>query len=173
MSEAGTEPGMSMAEAQSLGRELARVYKRAVATYQRIAQVSPEKAVAGTDELLAGTSLEDVMEQDPEEISWLDLDSLADTGDSLQAWERIKEEAGKELSLGGTVAKLLVSEDAKPWEHAQFYALRRGMMLESSLGVGWKWLSSTHWHRRCGCTGSGFSSMSSVPRHVLRSRSGT
>lgn len=130
MTEAQNKPDLGIAEARNLGRELARVYKKTVEKYQGFAQIPLEETIARTDELLSGISLEEEMEQDPQETSWLDLDSLANAGESLQAWERIKEEARKELSLGGTVARLLVSDDAKPWEHAQFYALRQGLIDE-------------------------------------------
>ena len=93
MSEKGTGAGMSIAEARGLGRELARTYRRAVVTYKHLAQISSEEAIERTDELLARADSEDLLQPDPENISWLDLASLADSGESLQAWERIQEEA--------------------------------------------------------------------------------
>lgn len=130
MSEEGSESGMQVAEARNLGRELARVYKRTVESFQQLSCLSPEEAIERVDELLSGVSVEDVLHLDPEEISWLDLDSLAGAGESIQIWEQIKAEARDELSVGGTVAKVVEGHNAKPWERAQFFALRQGMIDE-------------------------------------------
>lgn len=68
MSEEGTDSGMQVAEARNLGRELARVYKRTVESFQQLSCLSPEEAIERVDELLSGVSVEEILDQDPEEI---------------------------------------------------------------------------------------------------------
>jgi len=121
---------LALAEARSLARELARVYNRLVEASIHLRSLSPQEAHHEVRELLSSTSLEDLLEKDIEEVSWIDLDCLARDGQALEVWERIKEAAGEEEKLGIQTAKIVEGYYAKTWERAVFFALRRGLIDE-------------------------------------------
>lgn len=121
---------LALAEARSLGRELARVYNQTVEGFQRLLHLSPPEADKQALELISPTSTESLLKQDPKEISWIDLNCLASDGESLQVWEQIKKAAQEELSSGFTVAKLVEGYCAKPWDRARFLVIRRVMIDE-------------------------------------------
>jgi len=121
---------LRLAEARSIGRELARVYDHVVRSYQRLYQVSLSEADEKVQKLLRNVGKQELLDQDPEQISWMDLNSLASTGESLQVWEHIKETAREELSIGLTAAKVVEGYFSKPWERALFLAIRQGLIDE-------------------------------------------
>ena len=69
MTEAQNRSALRIAEARSLGRELARVYKRTVETHQKLLGMPPEEAIAEIDELLTGMNPNEVMARDPRDAA--------------------------------------------------------------------------------------------------------
>ena len=105
MTEQKNGEDLALAEARSLGRELARVYNRLVDGAMQLEDISLEEARKEIDALLSATSLEDVLAKDVEEISWFDLDCLAEDGETSEAWELMKEAAREEQETGIAAAK--------------------------------------------------------------------
>jgi len=104
----------ALAEERSLGRELARVYKRLVDGAMHLTGDSYQKAQREVEELLSATSLEDVLVKDVKEISWFDLYSLAEGREAYDAWELMKEAAREESELVITAAKRVEGDHAEP-----------------------------------------------------------
>ena len=130
MTENKNTADQSLAEARSLGRELARVYNRLIDGAMQLHNIPHEEARREIDCLLSTTSLEDVLAKDVEEISWIDLDSLASDGESHEAWELMKRAALEEAETGISAAKVIEGYGAEPWQRAEFFAMRKGMMDE-------------------------------------------
>ena len=64
MTEQKNGEDLALAEARSLGRELARVYNRLVDGDMQLEDISHEEARKEIDALLSATSLEDVLAKD-------------------------------------------------------------------------------------------------------------
>lgn len=121
---------LALAEARSLGRELARVYNQTVEGFQRLFHLSPPEADKQALELVSHVSKESLLKQDPEKTSWLDLNCLASAGESGEVWDHIREAAQEELSIGIAVAKLVEGHCARPWDRARFLVMRRAIIDE-------------------------------------------
>jgi hypothetical protein len=55
---------------------------------------------------------------------------LATSGESLKIWNRIKEAARSEESLGIAVGRVVEGYRSQPWERAVFFAMRQGVIDE-------------------------------------------
>lgn len=118
-------------EVAGLAREMGKAYRDMLRYYKQREGLSPEEAEAkmqamveaGGDRLLASPP-------PPEELSWWDLNDLAEVSEeqALAAWERTKEAAAQELSSGLRSARALEGYAATPWDRARFLAIRSGMM---------------------------------------------
>jgi hypothetical protein len=116
------------AEVGSLARELARAYTSMLAFYQREYKLSPADADAkarGVDESYPEWDRRQALERPADEVSWWVLQHLVehDPGTMEIAWNRIKDEARKELESGHRTAAALEWQGS-PWDRARFLAIR-------------------------------------------------
>jgi hypothetical protein len=124
-----TEPEPELeVEAGSLARELAHAYTSMLAFYQREYKLSPADADAkarGVDEPSLDWDRRQALERPADEVSWWALQRLVehDPGTVEIAWNRIKDEARKELESGHRTAAAL-EWNGTPWDRARFLAIR-------------------------------------------------
>ncbi len=130
LAEERTPDRMALAERRSLARELARVYNRLVESAMLTGSNTRQQAQQDIGEILSAVTLEDVLAQDVEEVSWIDLDCLAESGEASAAWDLVKAAAQEEENLGVAAAKTIEGYGATPWQRAEFFALRKGLLDE-------------------------------------------
>lgn len=123
------EPG----EAEAIAARLALAYRRAVDFYIREYKLPPgaahEKANGRWEDCL-----DMIRQTPPEELHWNDLQGVAETDREmyLTLWEGVKAAAAEALRCGRLAAEAVEdSYGGKPWERAQYIALR------SELARGW------------------------------------
>jgi hypothetical protein len=117
-----------VAEAGSLARELSRAYCAMLTYYQREYKLSPLDADAkarGADAASQDWARSQVMERPADEVSWWTLQHLVEQNPEMVeiAWNRIKDEARKELESGHRTAAALEWQGS-PWDRARFLAIR-------------------------------------------------
>lgn len=127
------ETGTS-AEIGSLARELAGAYRRAVTYYQTEMGMTPADADARWTQIndSAAFSREQVARQPGHEVTWSDLTALIehDPNAGYAEWERIKAEARHDLASGHRAAMVLEYHSHRPWQRAQFLAIRAALIDE-------------------------------------------
>lgn len=117
-------------EAESLAMEMARAYRRMVTFYRDQLELSGLEADArarGADDTPeeAARDLARIHDRPPDQISWFDLNRLAERNpnDAAAQWQSIRKSARQELESGHRAAQSL-AWDSRPWERARFLALR-------------------------------------------------
>ncbi len=119
-------------EVLSVARELAHGYATLVESYRESWGITHAEADAkargdGGDR----SWVEKYLTDPPDQLSWWSLSSLVehDPDKGYAAWERVKQEARKELESGHRAARAL-EWDGSPWERARFLALRETFRAE-------------------------------------------
>jgi hypothetical protein len=113
-------------EARAIGREMAQSRQDMTDYLQTEYHLDDEEARAKTLELARAETTAQLMERPPKNLSWFDLDQLAeqDTALAIQAWDDIKAEVREEHQNGHQAARALEAFDASPRERAEFLVLR-------------------------------------------------
>jgi hypothetical protein len=116
------------AEANDLARELAGAFGAMVQTYREHYKLSAQEAVQRASQT-SPKSIDRILNAPPDEVSWLDLDALAqkDEAQALRRWEEIKQAARDELRSGHRASRA-VEDGGGPWERARFAAVRAELM---------------------------------------------
>lgn len=119
-------------EVLSVARELARGYATLVESYRESWGITHAEADAkargdGHDR----SWVEKYLTDPPDQLSWWSLSSLVehDSDKGFAAWERVKQEARRELASGHRAARAL-EWNGTPWERARFLALREAFITE-------------------------------------------
>jgi hypothetical protein len=94
--------------------------------------MSPKKAAEKTNNLLPTPSVDSLLQQDPDDISWLEIECLDSADDSQRVWDHVRVAKQEELELGATAAKVIESYHSNPAERAEFFAIRQALV------DGWK-----------------------------------
>ncbi len=113
-------------EAGMVGREMTQSRRDMIHYLQEEYQLDEDQARAKTLELARAETTTQLMERPPKNLSWFDLDQLAeqDTALAIQAWDGIKAEVREEYQNGHQAARALEAYDASPRERAEFLVLR-------------------------------------------------
>lgn len=85
----------------------------------------PDENVEG---LVPSVSIESLLERDPDEISWDDIECLETESESLQVWKWVMEKKRERLELGETAAMVVEGHCPRPSERAEFLATRQGVI---------------------------------------------
>jgi hypothetical protein len=117
-------------DAGSLAVELARAYRQMAAFYRDQLQLDgpdADRRVRGRDATPdeAAADLARIRERPPDQVSWFDLNHLADRDPDAVAveWRRIRDAARDELVRGHRTAQALEWQ-GRPWSRARFLAIR-------------------------------------------------
>jgi len=118
------------AEAEPLAAELAGAYGRMVMFYRDQLEMSGPQADArarGADDTPAeaAADLARIRDRPPDQVSWFDLNRIADRDAEAIAelWRALKASARDELQSGHRAARAL-AWDGRPWDRARFLAIR-------------------------------------------------
>jgi hypothetical protein len=127
-----------MAEAQPLAHEMQAAFARRVAAHMRACEASLQEALAAAGRPLTPQEQERLLRDYPHGADWYDLERLADRDPDLvvQKWEGIKQAAREELKSGLRAAEAL---GGKPWERAQFVAIRQALVSQWQPRGGLEW----------------------------------
>jgi hypothetical protein len=120
-----TTPDDAADETSSLARDLARGYVDFVETYRTAWGISPADADTQLRHAQRADGPDRTAMEPPDQVSWWGLSSLIerDPEAGYHLWQRVKLEAQKELASGHRAARA-IEHDSRPWERAQFLALR-------------------------------------------------
>jgi hypothetical protein len=117
-------------EAGSLAKELAKAYQEMAGFYRDALGLTGPQADArarGHDDTpqLAAEDSARIQAQPPDQLSWFDLNRLANRDPALLAevWAGLQAEARKELASGHRTAEALEWQ-SRPWNRARFLAIR-------------------------------------------------
>jgi hypothetical protein len=118
-------------EADPLARELASAFRGYVDHFKAQYRCTAGEAVAKAQECSAEYE-ELVLHRPPEELSWLDLEHLAERNAALMTrrWQEIKAKARDELQSGHWAAQAVEGDHSSPWRRAQFLAIRDDLARE-------------------------------------------
>jgi len=121
-------------EAGVLAREMAAAFGGMVKFYREQYGLSPEEARQRAQDIGAPAYQEWLRNQPPDQVSWFDLNNLAERDPQLarQRWEEIKAAALQELRTGHRAAKILEVGGPDCWDRAKFFAIR------DDLAQGWQ-----------------------------------
>ena len=109
----------------ALATELAAAFRQRIEQYREWYKLSPQEAIdRATKE--SSVPRERVLNCPPHELSWQDLDSVAqsDPNRAQQRWEEIKQAAREERRSGHRFARVMEGPDNSCWGRAQMLALR-------------------------------------------------
>ena len=128
-------------EARSMASEMAEAHRRFIQFQQDELGLSRADAVSKANSTPSEQDLQRVLECRSEQVTWLDLDELAQNDPELweSRWEGIKNDATAELESGSHAASTVEAAGTGPWERAQFLALRDDFARE------WKPQSGIEW----------------------------
>jgi hypothetical protein len=120
-----TAPDDAADEISSLARDLARSYAEFVETYRNAWGISHDEAETQIRQSCSPDVQDRAPMEPPDQVSWWRLSSLIerDPESGYRLWQRIKDAAQKELASGHRAARV-IEHDSRPWERAQFLALR-------------------------------------------------
>jgi len=117
-------------EAGPLAAELTNAYGRMVRFYRDQLEMSGPEADArarGADDTPeeATADLARIRDRPPDQVSWFDLNRVADRDPKVVAdlWQALKASARDELRSGHRTARAL-DWDGRPWDRARFLAIR-------------------------------------------------
>ncbi len=118
-------------EVLSVARELARGYATLVESYRESWGITHAEADAKARDVGDGAWVERYLTDPPDQIDWWGLSTLVerDPDKGYAAWERVKQEARRELASGHRAARAL-EWNGTPWERARFLALREAFITE-------------------------------------------
>jgi hypothetical protein len=128
-------------EANPLARELASAFHSLVEYEKEQYRRTAPEALAKAQEPCHPNYEDRVLRGPPEEVSWLDLELLAEKNPALmtQRWEEIKEAAREDLQSGHRAARTVEGYYANPWKRAQFLAIRGALAKEWQPRNGIEW----------------------------------
>lgn len=120
-----TTPDDPVDEISSLACDLARGYADFVETYRKAWGISSAEADAQLRQSPPADIPDHAAMERPDQVSWWRLSSLVerDPESGYRLWQRVKDAARKELASGHRAART-IEHDSRPWERAQFLALR-------------------------------------------------
>lgn len=112
-------------EISSLACDLARGYAGFVETYRTAWGISHAEADMQIRQSTTADIPDRIAMEPPDQVSWWRLSSLVerDPEAGYHLWQQVKLEAQKELASGHRAARA-IEHDSRPWERAQFLALR-------------------------------------------------
>ena len=140
----GDDPGAELTceEALPLAREFAGAHQRMIDSLRKVYKKDGETAVAE-----AGSHPEHMLAKardgDPGQLSWIDLDRLAqiDPALALRRWNEVKKAAAKDLETGHRAARALEAwNEGGPYQRAEFIALRHSLAEQWRPRGGMEWL---------------------------------
>ena len=113
-------------EARAVGRELAQARQDKLDYLQDEYDLNEQEAKAEALELTRMETTAQLMERPRQELSWNDLDQLAeeDTALALQAWEEIKNGVREDHQNGRRAGRALEAHRSTPKEMAEFQVVR-------------------------------------------------
>ena len=113
-------------EALPLAVEMAKAHRQMVEYYRQQCKASPGEAVEKVGEWTDADQEQRILNSEPDQVSWLDLHMLAERDPDLQVqrWEEIKDYAREELRSGHRAGFAMDSMTSRPWNRAQFLAVR-------------------------------------------------
>ena len=119
-------------EAGPLACEMAGAHRRMVEFYRDQCHLMPAEAVAQADASLTAADEKRIFNCPPEQVSWLDLHTLADRDTELavRRYEEIKQAARDELRTGHRAGKTMEPTTFGPWDRARFLAIREELASE-------------------------------------------
>jgi len=124
--------------ATSMAREMAEAHREAVEFHRDQLKMSPDEALARV-----GTAADQrrIMDNAPDQVSWLDLDQLARQDPKLweRRWNEISDAAREEWESGSRGARATEATNDGPWQRAQFLAIR------DDVADGWKPQNGIEW----------------------------
>ncbi|MBA3274157.1 MAG: hypothetical protein H0T72_00065 [Chloroflexia bacterium] len=130
------------AESEPLAAELAGAYGRMVAFYRDQLELSGPEADArarGADDTPAeaAADLARIGDRPPDQVSWFDLNRVADRDPEAFAvlWRALKAAARDELDSGHRAARAL-DWDGRPWDRARYLAIRDSFRRDYRPGPG-------------------------------------
>lgn len=120
-------------EGRELAAELGRAFGQMVGFYREHYGLSPGEARTKASDL-PDPFLERTLTAPPDQMSWLDLDAVAqlDPDRARARWEEIKEAAREEIRTGHRAARALEGWESHCWSRARFLAVR------SELYAAWR-----------------------------------
>jgi hypothetical protein len=126
------DPSADPAELGDLAREMAAAFGEMVGDYRKHCELSPEEAHRRVAEN-SPESLDRILKAPPDEVSWFDLDTLAQEDESLalKRWAQVKAAARDQVRSGHRAARV-VEDAGGPWERARYLAVR------SELAAAWE-----------------------------------
>jgi len=131
-----------IAEADPLAVELARSFGQMVSFYRHQLEMSGPEADArarGADDPPdeAAADLARIRARPPDQVSWFDLNRVADRDPEALAevWRALKAAARDELHSGHRTARAL-DWDGRPWDRARFLAIRDSFRADYRPGPG-------------------------------------
>lgn len=121
------------AEQAMLAQELAAAFGGMVRFYRDYYKLSPEEARQRSQALSAADYNDSVLKQPPDQISWFDLDQLAQQDPTLakKCWNKVCKAAAQEVRSGNRAAKVMeAAYGSRCWDRARFLALREELSRE-------------------------------------------
>ena len=122
-------------EVEILAAKMADAYKGMVEHYKHTLKLSSADAIAKADEPASGQWITQIMEADPDQVSWYQLEELAERDVALvkECWGSIKRVALYELQCGHRSADAV---GGSPMDRARFLAIRHELAREWQLRNG-------------------------------------
>jgi len=120
------------ADADPMHHEMAAAHRRLTEFYKENYGLSDNEALARADETSKFAIDKQLIDGDPRDTTWCELQSLAERDPALQeeCWQQIKQTAADELASGHRAAEAVEANGIRPWERAQFLALRDSLSKE-------------------------------------------
>ena len=119
-------------EAGSLMSEMATAYRAMIDSYREHGGLTPQEAIAKADEPLPPEYHERILNCEPDQVTWLDLHTLAyrDPKLAVKRWEEVKQAARNELRSSQRAGKATEATSIGPWDRARFSVLREELARE-------------------------------------------
>jgi hypothetical protein len=105
---------------------MANAHRRLVEDYSDHYGLTPDEAAARAEETASAACDRQLLDGDSRELTWNELQSLSQRDPALQerCWQEMKQSAADELQSGHRAAEAVETSSIRPWERAQFLALR-------------------------------------------------
>ncbi len=119
-------------EAGPLACEMAAAHRRMVDFQRQQCRLSPQDALARTDEPPDPAYEHRLTTCEPSQLTWVDLHALTERDPNLavQRWAEIRQSALDELRSGHRAAKATEPTAFRPWDRARFLAIREELARE-------------------------------------------
>jgi hypothetical protein len=122
--------------------EMDGAHRRLTEFYVENYGLSSEEALARADETAKFGCDKQLVDGDPRQLTWCELQSLSERDPMLQeeAWQQMKQAAADELRSGHRAAEAVEANGIRPWERAQFLSLRDSLANEWEPQNGIEWM---------------------------------